>query len=238
MLVIVFTILPFQKRAVGFLQGALPQRRNFGVVELISLQFAMKSRSNMNHWAPTNRYLCAFVACLWAGAEEIVSYQCLQACGLSDNRLIRDKHPAPSVEPGAPPLGIYVDNVHAFGGKAGDAGQYIERIKTHFDGLNIPFEVDHVDGETHVESLGLCFSFTDRVRVRAKRERAWRLWAATRALLKRRRISGESLRLWLGHVNFHFLLARPLLSTLSACYKFAAAHMGRRFPMWNSVRGR
>eukprot|EP00438_Fugacium_kawagutii_P017186 Skav215700 [mRNA] locus=scaffold3538:124321:127815:+ [translate_table: standard] len=172
---------------------------------------------------------------LWL-SQEIVSHQCLVASGLDDNALVRNKHPPPSVEPGSAPVGVYVDNVHAFGGRHGDAGRRIESIKRHFDSLGIPFEVDKVDGQTHVESLGLCFEFSDRVRVRAKRERAWRLWAATRALLKRRRISGEVLRLWLGHVNFHFLLARPLLSALSACYKFAAAYLGHRFPIWNSVR--
>ena len=85
--------------------------------------------------------------------------------------------------------------------------------------------------------MGLTFNFEkERVVVRAKRERAWKLWLDTRALLRRRRISGELLRVWIGHVNFHFLLARPLLSCLSACYAFAAKHRHHRYPMWPAVR--
>lgn len=86
------------------------------------------------------------------------------------------------------------------------------------------------------QSLGLAFSFGGKVCVRATPQRAWRFWAATKCLLRRRRISGESMRLWLGHVNYHFLPSRPLLSTLSASYSFARAHLGHRFPMWASVR--
>ena len=111
------------------------------------------------------------------------------------------------------------------------------KIQHHFESLGIPFEVDHVSGQTSVDTLGLTFNFEkERVVVRAKRERAWKLWLDTRALLRRRRISGELLRVWIGHVNFHFLLARPLLSCLSACYAFAAKHRHHRYPMWPAVR--
>jgi hypothetical protein len=106
---------------------------------------------------------------LWL-SQEIVSFQCLKACGYSDDSLVRDKNPPPPVMPGQPPLGIYVDNVHAFAGKSGDASSKIEAVKLHFERLGIPFEVDAVDGQQQVESLGLCFSFTDRVRVRAKKD--------------------------------------------------------------------
>lgn len=105
-----------------------------------------------------------------------------------------------------------------------------------FEALGIPFETDAVDGQQTVSTLGLTFDFSDGVKIRSKSERAWRLWAATRGLLRRRRISGDMLRVWLGHVNFHFLLCRPLLSCLTACYKFSSAHLGHRFPMWDTVR--
>ena len=118
----------------------------------------------------------------------------------------------------------------------GEAGAAMRKVEAHFTQLGIPFEVDHVDGEPMFQSLGLAFSFGGKVCVRATPQRAWRLWAATKCLLRRRRISGESMRLWLGHVNCHFLLSRRLLSTLFASYSFARAHLGHRFPMWASVR--
>eukprot|EP00438_Fugacium_kawagutii_P008464 Skav230206 [mRNA] locus=scaffold2443:266117:270539:+ [translate_table: standard] len=169
-------------------------------------------------------------------AQEIISYQCLVALEGSQEQLIRDKMVAPRLRPDCNPVGVYVDNVHIFSGISGEANASMEKVKQHFSNLGIPFEVDHVDGATSFNSLGLSFSFGSEVRVRATSQRTWRLWAATRCLLRRRRISGESMRLWLGHINYHFLLARPLLSSISACYAFARAHLGHRFPMWASVR--
>ena len=242
MLEIVFTTLQCQKLVAGFQLATSLLEGNWGCEAMFSVLFFDEDSETDQPLDPDEPvYICfkgmpmGWSWALWL-SQEIVSFQCLKACGYSDDSLVRDKNPPPPVMPGQPPLGIYVDNVHAFAGKSGDASSKIEAVKLHFERLGIPFEVDAVDGQQQVESLGLCFSFTDRVRVRAKKDRAWRLWAATRALLKRKRISGETLRLWLGHVNFHFLLARPLLSVLSACYKFAATHLGHRYPMWNSVR--
>ena len=160
---------------------------------------------------------------LWV-AQEIVCHQCLLAVGGSPAELVQDRKPAPTIRPGQAPLGVYVDNVHTFGGHRKDAVVRMQLISEHFKQLNIPFEVDEVANEPQLDTLGMTFSFDNGVRVRGKRARVWRLWGATRALLRRRRVSGETLRIWLGHVNFHFLLARPLLSTLSATYKFAITH--------------
>ena len=98
------------------------------------------------------------------------------------------------------------------------------------------FEVDNVEGQGWMHSLGLHFDFGDRCTARSKTTRAWTLWMATRGLLRRRRVCGRLLRVWLGLANFHFQLARPGLSALSATYKFAAEHLDHRAPMWASVR--
>lgn len=170
-------------------------------------------------------------------AQEIISEQCRLACGAGPDELIKDKMKAPRIRPGKAPIGVYVDNVHTFGGTSHDASSRMTLIQRHFEHLGIPFDVDDVSGEATVDTLGLTFHFgDDGVTVRAKRERAWKLWLTTRALLRRRRISGEMLRVWIGHINFHFLLARPLLSCLSACYAFASKHRHHRYPMWDSVR--
>ena len=172
---------------------------------------------------------------LWV-AQEIVCHQCLLAVGGSPAELVQDRKPAPDIQPARAPLGVYVDNVHTFGGRRQDAVDRMQLISEHFRQLNIPFEVDDVANSPQLDTLGMTFSFDRGVRVRGKQTRVWRLWGASRALLRRRRVSGETLRIWLGHVNFHFLLARPLLSTLSATYKFAITHLGHRFPLWPSVR--
>ena len=169
-------------------------------------------------------------------AQEVVSWQVLQALGMDDSKLIKDKQPPPTIQPSQPAVGVYVDNVHTFGGQTSDAGEAMKQIAGRFQELNIPFEVDNIEGAATMDTLGLTFDFSQGVVVRAKKERAWRLWHATRALLRRRRISGDTLRVWLGHVNFHFLLCRPALSSISSCYRFAIDHLGHRFPMWPSVR--
>ncbi len=169
-------------------------------------------------------------------AQEIVSYQCQLAVGGASNEMVRDKHLAPSIMPARAPMGVYVDNVHTFGGQSGDAVQRMDKIASHFEKLNIPFEVDHVAGQATLDTLGLTFDLENGVRVRGRSDRVWRLWAASRAILRRRRVSGATLRKWLGHVNYHFLLCRPMLSVLSATYKFCMAHLHHRFPMWPSVR--
>ena len=47
-------------------------------------------------------------------AQEIVSWQCLQACEAEPNRLVRDRHVPPDLGNGEPAVGVYVDNVHVF----------------------------------------------------------------------------------------------------------------------------
>lgn len=169
-------------------------------------------------------------------AQDIVCNQCLIALSGGEHQLIRDKHIAPALQPGQCPVGVYVDNVHTFGASRGEASKSMVKIAQRFSELGIPFEVDGVEGHERIDTLGLTFHFSNGVRVTAKAERAWRLWSATSAILRRRRVSGDVMRVWLGHVNFHFLLCRPLLSTLSASYKFSIAHLGHRFPMWSTVR--
>ena len=113
-------------------------------------------------------------------------------------------------------------NVHTFGGRSGEAGLRMEAIADRFKVLGIPFEIDHVEHQGWMHSLGLHFSFQERCTARAKTDRAWTrtLWCMTRGLLRRRRHSGRLLQVWLGWVNFHFQLLRPALSALSAIYKF------------------
>lgn len=114
---------------------------------------------------------------LWM-ANEIICHQALQAVDGSPLELVWDKRMAPPIRPSEPPIGVYVDNVHTFGGKAGEASSRMQQIAQRFEDLGIPFEVDNVDGATTLDTLGLTFDFSDGVRVRAKRERAWRLWYA------------------------------------------------------------
>ena len=119
---------------------------------------------------------------------------------------------------------------------SGQVDATMNGIAERFAALGILFEITHPAGQAEVESLGLQFNFGSRVFIRNKTSRAWRLYLSTKAILKRKRVSGDLLRVWLGHTNFFFQLSRLGLSCPSAVYKFSAMHLGRRAPMWPNVR--
>ena len=170
-------------------------------------------------------------------ANEIVAHQTALGGRLEDDRFIRDKKSPPRVDASNPAVGVYVDNVNIIGLGHRPVNDVMDAVSNHFAGLGIPFEVTDKAGDPIIESLGLEFNFEGGgVVVRNTRKRAWRLWLATKALTRRQRVSGDILRVWLGHVNFYFQLNRSCLSVLSACYRFAALHLGRRGRVWPNVR--
>ena len=170
-------------------------------------------------------------------ANSIVAHQSSLGSGLGEDRFILDKRPAPTVLPGAPAIGVYVDNVNVVGVGATEVNSIMDSIAGRFEQLGIPFVVtDRAGASPSIETLGLEFDFSQGCVVRNTRLRAWRLWLATRGMAKRQRLSGELVRVWLGHVNFYFAIARPCLSVLSSCYRFASQNLGRRAVVWPNVR--
>ena len=155
-------------------------------------------------------------------ANEAIVHQCSLPRGQDD--MIRDRAPAPAILPDRPAVGVYVDNIHVFGGRAGQAGERMKDIAKQFAQLGIPYTVDEVGSALEMGSLGLRLDFKGRVAAYPKPSRSWRLWLATRALLRRRKIHGKILQIWLGHVVHHFSLMKAGMSILSACYRFVADH--------------
>ena len=89
-------------------------------------------------------------------------------------------------------------------------------IVTWFERLGTPFTTSGTEALPEFETLGMIY--------------------ATKALLKRGRINGEILRIWLGHVVNHFQLLRPAMACLHSCYSFVQVALGKRMLVWNSVR--
>lgn len=168
-------------------------------------------------------------------ANEAVVHQAQLGSGLTSERFLRDKRPGPDVRPG-PVVGVYVDNINVVGKGNDQVAATMDSIAQRFQALGIPFDITDPAGQAEVESLGFQFSFDPKVTLRNKSSRAWRLDIATKAILKRKRVSGDLLRVWLGHTNFFFQLNRLGLSCLSAVYKFSAMNLGRRASMWPNVR--
>ena len=104
-----------------------------------------------------------------------------------------------------------------------------------FQQLGISFVVSGDEALDRFETLGLVFDLERRC-IRHRAARFWRLYMATRALLRRGRIRGEMMRVWIGHVVHHFQLARCNMSVIHACYRFVEASLGKRSLVWPSVR--
>ena len=66
--------------------------------------------------------------------------------------------------------------------------------------------------------------------------RVWRVYLARKELLRRRRLRGEILRIWIGHVVRLFMLDRPALSSSRSVYQFIQRALNRRRRVWGSAR--
>ena len=148
-------------------------------------------------------------------AQEIISEQCRIACGATTTELVRDKTAAPMLSPGKAVIGVHVDNVHTFGGTIQDAFRQHDQDPAPLWISRYSFWSWSCFWTNLSWHNGTDLQLWER---ESRRQgEAWegvKLWLTTRALLRPRRISEELLRVWIGHVNFHFLLARPLLSCL------------------------
>ena len=129
---------------------------------------------------------------------------------------------------------IYVDNVQVLGGNSADVNRHMGWIVAWFERLGIPFTTSGTEALSEFETLGVVFDMKRR-RIRHRAKRAWRLYYATKALLKRGRINGGTLRVWLGHGVNHFQLLRPAMAWLHSCYRFAQAALGRRMLDWDET---
>eukprot|EP00438_Fugacium_kawagutii_P019574 Skav228158 [mRNA] locus=scaffold439:19428:23715:+ [translate_table: standard] len=168
-------------------------------------------------------------------AQSIVSHQASLSVNGDSSDLVLDKAVVPDVTPARPVIGVYVDNLQVIGGSAASVNERMTGIVNTFQKLGIPFVLSNEEAVDKFETLGLVFDLKRR-RIRHRAARSWRLYLATRALLRRGRIPGELLRVWIGHVVHHFQLTRCNMSAIHACYRFVEASLGKRTLVWPSVR--
>ena len=55
-------------------------------------------------------------------------------------------------------------------------------------------------------------------------------------VLRRGRLSGRALEVWLGHATFCAMAERGMLAVFSLSYAFLAAHYWEDAPLWPTVR--
>ena len=94
---------------------------------------------------------------------------------------------------------------------------------------------ERVDAVPVQETLGSivdgrrkCCSLTDK--------RYFTIREGIDALLRRRKVSGELIRIVVGHCTYAGLVARELLTCFSSVHKFVAANIGRNVRFWETAR--
>ena len=124
-------------------------------------------------------------------------------------RAAREKHVTPDLSATMPITSSYVDNVAVFSlGKSFDAFKAVER-KFEQAGLLV-HEVE--TGQAALRHLGAVVDGVGR-RITHQPERIWKVYLAGREMLRRHRLRGEVLRIWVGHVVNIMMLTRPASTT-------------------------
>ncbi|CAK0894775.1 unnamed protein product [Prorocentrum cordatum] len=129
---------------------------------------------------------------------------------------------------------VYVDNITVFGRDASLAREASSALQAEADRSGLPITWSYPDVVTHLETVGVEIDFR-KGKHRNKASRVWRFDLATRALLRRGKMRGEHMEVWLGHAVSLLMLARPGYAALSATCRFAETAWGVRTPLPREV---
>ena len=175
-------------------------------------------------------------------SQAINEHQCKLVPSLRESPIITDKGEAvvfASCDSRRDPDGstrhyVYVDNLGILSPHEGVVRNALQELDEHFSrqGLLLhPGEVSQ--GET--KALGtildgnqLCSKITP--------ERFHRVRQSIRGILRRKRVSGRTLEIVIGHATFCALNNRMLLSCFHSCYKFIQACYYSPTALWTSAR--
>ncbi|CAE8614739.1 unnamed protein product, partial [Polarella glacialis] len=152
------------------------------------------------------------------------------ALGLGEEgRLVEEGLPAPSMLHG--PVGsVYVDNLAVLGHVAEEVKDTFARVKGEL--VAVGFSLHELsEGEALIQNVGLVIDKVGQ-KLRHKNFRAWRLYLGLKYLLTLKKITGEVLRMFLGHIVHYCTLMRPALSILVHSYAVAFSSLGKtvKFP--------
>ncbi|CAK0870936.1 unnamed protein product [Prorocentrum cordatum] len=148
------------------------------------------------------------------------------------SRAAREKHRAPQASFASPITSTYVDNAALL--SANTSTSDLQTVLHQFSARDMRTH-DIVEHTFALEHLGAVFDGHRRL-LHHQPRRVWRVYLAGKELLRRRRLRGEVLRVWIGHVVHLFMLNRPALSCLWAVYQFIQHALERRCRVWGSVR--
>lgn len=164
-----------------------------------------------------------------------VEYAVAGAAGVSADRAVREHHPDPRFSVRQPVTCTCVDNVGLMEGRGAESvfGSLVQSFH------NKDIQVHEVrEGLVQRPHLGAVFEGQLKV-LRHTPERIWCMYLAGNGILRKKRLSGAVLRVWVGHLAWlvHVLtLTRPALASLVVCYKFMTAAGKGRKEVWPSLR--
>ena len=146
---------------------------------------------------------------------------------------VRDRLPAPSLTQAV--TGVYVDNISIIGPSVQDVVLARDKIVQQFEGLGIPLTWSAEEPSDVLETIGVVFDFGRGV-AHNKPRRIWRAFLVGKEFLKRRRVSGRLLEIWLGHMTSLFMIFPQALACFFHIYRFLQQNRGRRSALWPAVR--
>ena len=147
---------------------------------------------------------------------------------------IRDKTPSPDILLG-PVTGVYVDNISIIGRTKAEVKQAAEKIDGFFKTADIPISWTYEEPTDRFETVGVVMDFA-RGYVCNKPSRIWRTFLAGQELLRRKRVRGKLVEIWLGHITSLFMLSSHGLSAFFHIYRFVEQFRDGRGVLWSSVR--
>eukprot|EP00971_Amphidinium_carterae_P101760 2014011-Amphidinium_carterae.1 len=166
-------------------------------------------------------------------AQHCVSQIVRGAPGLRDTMDLGDGVGLKRVSLGDTLQYTYVDNI----GVLGDNPKRVSDLRKSATGA-----LDAIGLTTHElseavstdEALGICIDGKTR-QATLSEKRFGRLRGALFWILQQQRVNGKQLEVLVGHLTFAFMLNRPLLSCLSATYRYIRANYTGKGRLWNSV---
>ena len=147
---------------------------------------------------------------------------------------VRDRLPPPDLASNVI-TGVYVDNISIVGTSVEAVSEACSKIRAQFEADRIPLTWSSPEPLPVFETIGVIFDFVKGV-ARNKPRRVWRAFLAGKELLRRRRVSGKHIEVWLGHMTSLFMLMPSGLSCFFHIYRFLQQHRFGRSELWESVR--
>lgn len=147
---------------------------------------------------------------------------------------IRDKTPSPDIMMG-PVTGVYVDNISIIGRTKAEVKQAADKIDGFFKKADIPISWTNDEPTDRFETVGVIMDFAKGY-VRNKPFRIWRTFLAGQELLRRKKVPGKLVEIWLGHITSLFMLSSHGLAAFFHIYRFVEQFRDGRGVLWSSVR--